>query len=759
MISMPEPGIADSALTPWECLRRGIPRAYAVLFFSSDKTLGWALAALSLLSPITGLAGLAGAVLTVGLALAVGVDRRQIADGFILFNPMLVSMVLGLLHYNYNLAPLTLLLLWFLAVAGSLLITLALQELFGRFLGLSPQSLPAVVSICLLSLVVYSLPSGTGIWFANPVPIHWLEMPHLPVFAAALLKAFGAMLMVPHSLAGLLVLAVVFRTSPLTALAAVAAFCGGWSTLLLVGLPQTDFAVWCSYNFILTGVALGACYFVPSRMSLLLAVVTGGLCALVSLGLHRPMSVLWLDPGALPFNLVVLVTVLALRQRLHARGLLTPSVLGANPEEAAQKVLLHSNRFPHVSQPALFLPLEGESVITQGVDGKLTHRGAWNWALDFERFSQGRRYAGSGEKPTDYAVFDAPVLAPCRGTVVAVQDRIVDNLPGMNNPQESWGNHVIIQSDAGYFVMLAHLRQHSLAVCPGQRVEARQWIARCGNSGRSPIPHLHLQVQGSPSVGAPTRPFCLTHYVRLDPQEKRTLYVTSGIPNEGEVLRPTEPDLELYHHLLGWLPGSYPYRVSRDGGPVSTEILTLGFDESGCYHFLSSRGGSLRAFVSEGVLYCTDAQGDPDSLPALIAAGLARLPSLAGKPVPAWQDMVGVKNFRGVLGRRFQPVLDVLAGPRLLPMNYRLEPHGGFWTVEAVLSFQRLGQSQAPARAPSLIRTTLGLRVGVLRLEAQLCDGSKISAELESENMPRELITVPENPRPTSLLLQALSGP
>jgi murein DD-endopeptidase MepM/ murein hydrolase activator NlpD len=60
------------------------------------------------------------------------------------------------------------------------------------------------------------------------------------------------------------------------------------------------------------------------------------------------------------------------------------------------------------------------------------------------------------------------------------------------------GNWVaIVAGSAGPFVLLAHLRNGSLRVQPGQMVETGDVIGECGNSGNSTEPHLHLQVSDS----------------------------------------------------------------------------------------------------------------------------------------------------------------------------------------------------------------------------------------------------------------------
>jgi hypothetical protein len=52
--------------------------------------------------------------------------------------------------------------------------------------------------------------------------------------------------------------------------------------------------------------------------------------------------------------------------------------------------------------------------------------------------------------------------------------------------------------------LLAHFRNGSVTMRPGQRVRARQLLGRCGNSGNSSEPHLHLQDRPEFRPGAAT---------------------------------------------------------------------------------------------------------------------------------------------------------------------------------------------------------------------------------------------------------------
>ena len=58
------------------------------------------------------------------------------------------------------------------------------------------------------------------------------------------------------------------------------------------------------------------------------------------------------------------------------------------------------------------------------------------------------------------------------------------------------GNHVLIES-RGTVVALCHLQQNSVQVRAGQTMTVGDPIGRCGNSGNSTEPHVHIQAGDS----------------------------------------------------------------------------------------------------------------------------------------------------------------------------------------------------------------------------------------------------------------------
>ena len=75
------------------------------------------------------------------------------------------------------------------------------------------------------------------------------------------------------------------------------------------------------------------------------------------------------------------------------------------------------------------------------------------------------------------------IYAPTSGTVT---------VPGYNS---DYGNHIMLKTDDGYTVYMAHLRDRPL-VSSGQRVTKDTLIGYMGNTGNSTGQHLHFEIRG-----------------------------------------------------------------------------------------------------------------------------------------------------------------------------------------------------------------------------------------------------------------------
>lgn len=151
-----------------------------------------------------------------------------------------------------------------------------------------------------------------------------------------------------------------------------------------------------------------------------------------------------------------------------------------------------------------------------------TARFASSFAIDFVPVNRAGRTAPfrvasllRPEPPERFPGFGRSILAPVSGIVVAVENAQPDHhayrgLPSVGyavsqgrRAAAGWkglaGNHVLIETD-GPVVAICHLQRASVHVRLGQRVHVGEELGRCGNSGNSTEPHVHVQAMDSADV-------------------------------------------------------------------------------------------------------------------------------------------------------------------------------------------------------------------------------------------------------------------
>ena len=153
---------------------------------------------------------------------------------------------------------------------------------------------------------------------------------------------------------------------------------------------------------------------------------------------------------------------------------------------------------------AIQLPFQGQWFVYWGGESEAQnyHMNDENqrFAYDFLKVAEGKSYRGSPDKNENYFAFGQPILAPCDGTVVMAIDGVPDNTPGEVNPVHKTGNTLVLRTDAGEYILLAHLKEGSLKVEKGQQVKRGDLLGLCGNSGNSTEAHLHLQLQNTREI-------------------------------------------------------------------------------------------------------------------------------------------------------------------------------------------------------------------------------------------------------------------
>jgi hypothetical protein len=196
----------------------------------------------------------------------------------------------------------------------------------------------------------------------------------------------------------------------------------------------------------------------------------------------------------------------------------------------------------------LAFPFRGRWLVQNSAADRVPSHGtrlfATAYAIDFVPVDERGRTAPVSlasilrpEPPERFPGFGRVLTAPAAGVVAAVHDRQPDHdafrgLPSVTyaltqrrRVAEGWselaGNHVIIEVGAGVFVALCHLQHHSIRATVGQVVDAGDELGRCGNSGNSTEPHVHVQAMTG-----------------LDAQHASAVPVTFGgrLPRSGEVV-------------------------------------------------------------------------------------------------------------------------------------------------------------------------------------------------------------------------------
>jgi hypothetical protein len=137
-----------------------------------------------------------------------------------------------------------------------------------------------------------------------------------------------------------------------------------------------------------------------------------------------------------------------------------------------------------------------------GRPGLADYRGQ-SYAVDWVKVDGwGRRASGVfPDALEDYFIFGEPVYAPCSGPVKRIETALPDHRPGGPDDEPPAGNFVLLEC-GGAQVLLAHLMAGSVAVDPGETVQAGQPLGRVGNSGRSIEPHLHVHAQAPSAAGS-----------------------------------------------------------------------------------------------------------------------------------------------------------------------------------------------------------------------------------------------------------------
>lgn len=597
----------------------GILLSYASVYFSKSWWLGLVLMAISFFDLGTGLSGVTAILVCQLCGAFFNFNKELIKNGSYCYNTLMTGLALGS-FYHWSAAYFAVL------IIASMLTFFLTVWIAGRMAsrGLPFLSLPFLVTIWVL---VAGLSNFSGLQLATkdtfslntwiPGIFEWVSgritTSRLGDIIHLYLRSLSANLFQYNDLAGIIIATALLIRSRIAFALSIYGFLIGYAFYHFMEGDLTPFVYsYIGFNFILTAIALGGFFLVPSAKSHLLLLFVIPVTALLLSALHTLFARLQLPLYSLPFNIIVLLMLGALQMRQQATGLQVVTLQQYSPEDNHYKSVYYNQRFADQLYYHLYLPVMGEWYISQGYQGAITHKAEWQHALDFDvRDEHGKTFGNTGYSLRDYYCYDLPVLAPAAGYVVTIKDGVQENAIGEANLNDNWGNTIIIKHTEGLYSKLSHLKPNSFKVKEGAYVHAGEVIASSGSSGRSPEPHLHFQVQAFPYIGAQTLSYPIASYL-VKKQDTYT-YHSFDVPREGEVVRNIIANPLLYY-AFDFVAGKEVSWDIEEDGKHAMNRWTVYVDIYNRRYLYCHVSKSSAFFYNDGTLfYFTDFYGSKQS--------------------------------------------------------------------------------------------------------------------------------------------------
>ncbi|ETR67862.1 MAG: UreA transporter, partial [Candidatus Magnetoglobus multicellularis str. Araruama] len=478
--------------------------SYSMLLFMRNKWVGLVLFLITLLNPNLAFSGVISWMTTLLFARAIGIRQQNLVHSIYTYNSLIVGFSIGFL---FKISVLSVLL-----TVGTSVLTVMLSYALYSYLTLQMRLPVLNIPFFLVSTIIYLASVRYSSLFVDSFyAFEGLNIQQLPMFLQGLFKTTGNLLFMPYDLPGILILIALLCNSLIScSLLIVSYYTGVCCLALLKGSFTHAFYNLSAFNFILIGIALGGIFLIPSRRSYFLS-ITG---VFVSVFILDAASVVWsmfrIPVFTLPFNVVVLLFIYVLRQIGYPY---MNDYVQDVPEKSLTFYLNYSLRFDRIT-PQPYLPFLGIWTVYQSFDDQWTHQGNWKYAYDFViTDDQGNTFCKHGDQLSDYYCYGKPILSPVEGTIVDVFADLKDCPIGEVDKNHNWGNYIIIYAIFGYYIELSHFQEKSIKVKMGDKVKPGTVLGNCGNSGYSPQPHIHMQVQYWPNIGSVTSPFYFSNCI------------------------------------------------------------------------------------------------------------------------------------------------------------------------------------------------------------------------------------------------------
>ena len=499
--------------------------SYSVIFFFNNRLLATVLLLVSFFNFLAGLSGLLAVLLTVLIANSMGLDKQQLKKGLFSFNALLTGIGMGT-FFDPSLV-------FFALLALAALLTLILSVTLGGWLnkyGLPVLSIPFVITFWFIVLPSSQF-ENLGLTQRN---IYWMNevydiggmqllnffqtIDSLPVhnILDIYLRSLSSILFQNNLITGIVIAVSLLICSRIAFSLSIIGFLSAYFFAQFSGSEAASITYYnIGANYMMVAFAIGGFFIIPSRYSYLWTILLVPLTSLVLLFFNKLFGFIQLPVFSLPFSFVVILFVYFLQMRTKPTKLILTPIQYYSPEINLYTYNNSKDRLSHLLYFPFYMPFWGEWTVTQGHDGAYTHKGDWGKAFDFMILdNESKTYSSNGLVCQDYYCYNKPILAPADGIVEEIIDNVNDNEIGKVNTDNNWGNSIIIRHLPGLYTQMSHLKRGSFKVAKGDFVKRGDIVANCGNSGRSPQPHLHLQMQALPMLGSKTLDYPFAYFLK-----------------------------------------------------------------------------------------------------------------------------------------------------------------------------------------------------------------------------------------------------
>ena len=598
--------------------------SYSIVFFLNNKLFALGILVLTFFNFYAGLSGLIAILTTVLIASSMGFEKEQLRKGLYSFNALLIGLGMGT-FFDPGVVYFSLLLL---AVLLTLVLSVTLGGWLGKY-GLPHLSIPFVIGFWLIVL-----PSSTfenlGLTHRN---IYWINTAYavggselvnflqavdglsIHKMADTYLRSLSSVFFQNNLISGLIIAILLLICSRIAFSLTLLGFLSAYFFASFTGSDTTGFSYYnIGANYIMTALAIGGFFVIPSGKSYLWTFLLVPLTSVVLLFMTKLLGVMQLPVFSLPFSVVVILFLYFLMLRKTPSGLVLTPIQHYTPESNLYSYANNKLRLSQLLFHPIQLPFWGEWMINQGHDGTYTHKGDWSKAYDFILLDEElKSYTSDGRRCENYLCYNKPILAPADGFVEEIIDQVEDNEIGATDTRNNWGNTITIRHQPGLYTQLSHLRKGTFKVAKGDQVKCGDVLAHCGNSGRSPQPHLHFQVQTSPKPGSKTIDYPFAYY--LNAQKNKHMLSSFSNPTEGETVSGVST-LTLLKKSFDFSPDTVLEFTFKDEKGADQHEKWIAYTDAYNYNYLyCSQTKSTAYYVNDGTMfYFTTFYGTKKSL-------------------------------------------------------------------------------------------------------------------------------------------------